>query len=153
MDMVGVDQLTRISRLVCAGVYARMCGEDYTVMTLAGSGNKGITVSVPITLFGREAGLPRERIEEALAVACVLTSQTTRRLGTLSAVCGCSNAAGIGLARPRSEPPHLQPRLQLLPDFGLGGARSERQQQHRSCQQAHHHGCQPQPGYQRLAIM
>ncbi|HWQ07866.1 MAG TPA: L-serine ammonia-lyase, iron-sulfur-dependent, subunit alpha, partial [Holophaga sp.] len=45
------DSLTRLSRLVCAGVFARMNGAPFTVMSLAGSGNKGITVSVPITLW------------------------------------------------------------------------------------------------------
>jgi L-cysteine desulfidase len=90
--------LTRINRLVCAGVYARMWGENFTVMSLAGSGNKGIVCSVPLALWGEELGADRGRIEEALALACLLTSSTTHHLGTLSAVCGCSNAAGMGLA-------------------------------------------------------
>jgi L-cysteine desulfidase len=98
VDMAGEDPLTRVSRLVCAGVYARMCGEDFTVMSLAGSGNKGITCAVPLAHFGAQAGHPQERIDEALAVACLVTSSTTHRLGSLSAVCGCSNAAGIGLS-------------------------------------------------------
>jgi L-cysteine desulfidase len=85
-------------RLVCAGVYARMWGEDFTVMSLAGSGNKGITCAVPIHLWGQVIGAEPARIDEALALACVITSLTTVHLGTLSAVCGCSNAAGIGLA-------------------------------------------------------
>ena len=89
---------TRISRLVCAGVYARMWGEDFRVMSLAGSGNKGIVCAVPMTLWGQELAVAEGRIDEALALACVVTSTTTHHLGTLSAVCGCSNAAGIGLA-------------------------------------------------------
>ncbi len=97
-ELIGVDQMTRISRLVCAGVYARMSGEDFTVMTLAGSGNKGITVAVPITLWGQEALIGQQDVDEALALACLITSQTTQRLGTLSAACGCANGAGIGLA-------------------------------------------------------
>jgi L-cysteine desulfidase len=75
-----------------------MTGADYVVMSLAGSGNKGIVCSVPLALWGRLLGLPQERIDEALALACLVTSATTWHLGTLSAVCGCSNAAGIGLA-------------------------------------------------------
>ena len=98
VDMAGEDPLTRLSRLVCAGVYARMCGEDFTVMSLAGSGNKGIVASVPLALYGEESGRDPARIDEALALACLVTSATTHHLGTLSAVCGCSNAAGIGLA-------------------------------------------------------
>ncbi|MBI4860617.1 MAG: serine dehydratase subunit alpha family protein [Candidatus Riflebacteria bacterium] len=98
VDAASQDSLTRISRLVCAGVYARMSGEPDLVMSLAGSGNKGITCSVPLTLWGREAGFSDEQIDEALALACLVTSATTHHLGSLSAVCGCSNAAGIGLS-------------------------------------------------------
>jgi L-cysteine desulfidase len=94
----GEDPVSRASRLVCAGVYARMCGEDFLVMSLSGSGNKGITCSVPLVTWGRKVGADQNRIDEALALACLITSRTTYHLGTLSAVCGCSNAAGIGLS-------------------------------------------------------
>lgn len=96
--MMGGDSVTRLGRLVCAGVFARMSGDDYTVMTLAGSGNKGITVVVPLALWGEDNGHPPELVHQALALACLVTSATTHNLGALSAVCGCSNAAGIGLA-------------------------------------------------------
>ncbi len=92
------ENLTRISALVCAGVYARMWGEDLEVISLAGSGNKGLTVSIPLSLWAEESGAPQARADEALALACLVTSATTHHLGSLSAVCGCSNAAGIGLA-------------------------------------------------------
>ena len=94
----GADPWLRIPRLVSAGVLGRMSGEPLTVMSLAGSGNKGITVSVALGLWGRQNGHPEARIEEALALACLLTTATTQRLGTLSAICGASNAAGIGIA-------------------------------------------------------
>lgn len=94
----GQDRMTRLSRLVSAGVYGRMSGEPLMVVSLAGSGNKGITVAVPVTLWGREGGHSQERIDEALAFACLMTSATTHHLGTLSAVCGAANAAGIGIA-------------------------------------------------------
>jgi len=92
------DAVSRAARLVAGGVFARMSGEDFTVMALAGSGNKGITVALPIAVIGEDLGAPAERREEALALACLVTSSVTHRLGALSAVCGCSNAAGIGLA-------------------------------------------------------
>ena len=98
VDMARADPLTRISRLVCAGVYARMWGEDFVVTAVAGSGNKGIVCSVPLILFGKEINADAKLIDESLALACLVTSSTTHHLGTLSAVCGCSNAAGIGLA-------------------------------------------------------
>jgi len=98
--MKAADEVSRagVSLLVCAGVYARMWGEDMPVMSLAGSGNKGIVCSVPLALWGEGAGYPEEIVCESLALACLVTSSTTHSLGSLSAVCGCSNAAGIGLA-------------------------------------------------------
>ncbi len=98
IEMTQNDHLTRLSALVCAGVYARMWGEDLPVMSLAGSGNKGIVASVPLAIWGETIGALQSRIDEALALACLVTSATTHHLGSLSAVCGCSNAAGIGLA-------------------------------------------------------
>jgi len=98
VDMAQADPLTRISRLVCAGVYARMWGEDFVVTALAGSGNKGIVCSVPLTLYGKEIKSDPKLVDESLALACLVTSSTTHHLGTLSAVCGCSNASGIGLS-------------------------------------------------------
>lgn len=92
------DSLSSISRMVCAGVYARMWGEDFPVMTLAGSGNKGITFSVPIFMLEEKDSLEPKQVEQAMAAGCLVTSAATHHLGTLSAVCGASNAAGIGLA-------------------------------------------------------
>ncbi len=94
----GTEPWLRIPRLVSAGVLGRMSGEPLTVMSLAGSGNKGITVVVAMTLWGRHHGYAEVQIEEALVLACLLTTATTYRLGTLSAICGASNAAGIGIA-------------------------------------------------------
>ena len=88
----------RLSQLVSAGVHARMSGEAMPVMTLAGSGNKGITVAVPVGLWGQQTGRPEARTEEALAFACLMTAAATWHLGTLSAMCGAANAAGIGVA-------------------------------------------------------
>lgn len=88
----------RAEMYVNAGVTARMSGVTRTVMTLAGSGNKGITVSIPVWLWGRESGCPENRIDEALAMAFLITSATTHHLGTLSAACGSAIAAGAGIA-------------------------------------------------------
>lgn len=92
------DGRSRAVNRVGAGVAARMSGVSRTVMTLAGSGNKGITVSLPVWIWGQEAGHPEARIEEALALAFLMTSATTHHLGTLSAACGSAIAAGAGIA-------------------------------------------------------
>jgi len=98
INMSSSDKLSYISTLVCAGVYARMWGEEMPVMSLAGSGNKGIVVFVPMDILNESGSYGERLILEATAMACMITSATTHHLGTLSAVCGCSNAAGIGLA-------------------------------------------------------
>ncbi|MBP1625794.1 MAG: hypothetical protein H6Q00_269 [Holophagaceae bacterium] len=95
---LGEQGSASISSLVSAGVYARMSGEPLPVMSLSGSGNKGITLAVPLALHGEQRGLPQARVDEALAMGCLLTAATTHHLGTLSAVCGAANAAGIGVA-------------------------------------------------------
>jgi L-cysteine desulfidase len=92
------DLTAKAAGLVGAGVYARMWGEPFPVMSVAGSGNKGIVLSVPLIILQKEWRIPRRKIEEALFIAMLVTSKTTYELGTLSAVCGCSNAAGVGLA-------------------------------------------------------
>ncbi len=92
------DGQGRAEMYVNAGVTARMSGVTRTVMTLAGSGNKGLTVSIPVWLWGRESGFSEDRIDEALAFACLMTSATTHHLGTLSAACGSAIAAGAGIA-------------------------------------------------------
>ncbi|MBW2171757.1 MAG: serine dehydratase subunit alpha family protein [Deltaproteobacteria bacterium] len=98
VKMTEADIMTRAAGLVCAGVYARMWGEDFTVMSVAGSGNKGIVCSVPLTVLEEERNVGAKKVEEALVLSMLFTSKTTEELGTLSAVCGCANAAGIGLA-------------------------------------------------------
>jgi len=95
---LGQEGPGRLSQLVSAGVYARMSGEAMPVMTLSGSGNKGITVAVPVGLWSRQTGHGEGRTEEALAFACLMTAAATWHLGTLSAMCGAANAAGIGVA-------------------------------------------------------
>jgi len=98
VEQASDEELTAIAKLVCAGVYARMSGEDFPVMSLAGSGNKGIVASVPMAAHAGKKGKSPHETAQALALACLVTSATTFHLGSLSAVCGCSNAAGIGLA-------------------------------------------------------
>jgi L-cysteine desulfidase len=93
-----VDATSKIARTVFFGVHARMSGAAMTVMSAAGSGNKGITCSVPLALYGEELHADQKEIDEALALTLILNALATEHLGTLSAICGCTNAAGIGLA-------------------------------------------------------
>lgn len=88
----------RVSTWVGAGVHSRMSGDTLPVMSLSGSGNKGIIVAVSVAMWGRENGLTPEEIDRALAFAILMTAASTHHLGTLSSICGAANAAGIGVA-------------------------------------------------------
>lgn len=92
------DSKGRICRAVFSGVHARMSGASQAVMSASGSGNKGITCSVPLLLYGRELKADPRKLEEAIALAILFTELTTEHLGALSAICGCTSAAAIGLA-------------------------------------------------------
>ncbi|HNX95846.1 MAG TPA: L-serine ammonia-lyase, iron-sulfur-dependent, subunit alpha [Holophaga sp.] len=98
IETEGRDLQTRSARLVSSGVFARMSGVSMPVMSLAGSGNKGIASTVPVLLWGREHGCEPSQIDAALAISCLVTSAATERLGTLSAICGAANASGLGVA-------------------------------------------------------
>lgn len=92
------DLQSRVGRLAAAGVYARMAGQPRTVFAVGGSGNKGITASVPLYEWALDTGRPEQLALEAVALSLAFTSGITSRLGSLSAICGCSNAAGVGVA-------------------------------------------------------
>ena len=83
-----------------AGSDARMNGCALPVVINSGSGNQGITVSVPVILYGRSQGVPEDMIYRALALANLTAIYQKTGIGRLSAYCGavsaaCGAAAGI----------------------------------------------------------
>lgn len=79
---------------------ARMCGCSKPVVINSGSGNQGLSTSVPIIVFGKENNIELEKIYRALILANLLTVKQKYRIGALSAFCGvvsscCSAGAGI----------------------------------------------------------
>ena len=84
-----------------AGSDARMNGCSLPVVINSGSGNQGITVSVPIVIYAREMKAPEEELYRALALANLIAIQQKTYIGTLSAFCGavCAGVgAGAGIA-------------------------------------------------------
>jgi L-cysteine desulfidase len=98
LNLAIAEESDDISQRVSAGVYARMSGVGRVVMSASGSGNKGITCSLPLVMYGERIKADPAKVEEALALSIIMTELTTRHLGTLSAICGCTNASGIGVA-------------------------------------------------------
>ncbi len=84
-----------------AGSDARMNGCEMPVVINSGSGNQGITASVPVIIFARETGKTHEELLRALCVSNLVTIHLKTGIGRLSAYCGAVSAgcgAGAGIA-------------------------------------------------------
>ena len=80
---------------------ARMSGCEMPVIILSGSGNQGITASVPVVVYARELGLSEELLLRAVALSDLVTVHQKTGIGRLSAYCGAISAgcgAGAGIA-------------------------------------------------------
>ena len=84
-----------------AGSDARMSGCEKPVMIVSGSGNQGITASVPVVVYAQERGKSEEELLRAVALSDLVTIQQKTGIGRLSAYCGAISAgcgAGAGIA-------------------------------------------------------
>ncbi len=94
---IGNDIINKAKALTSSAVDARMSGCDLQVMSAAGSGNQGLTISLPLYVLAKENKIDDKRLTEALAISYGITSILKHHSGTLSAMCGCVVCAGIGL--------------------------------------------------------
>ena len=84
-----------------AGSDARMNGCEMPVVIVSGSGNQGITASVPVWKYGKLMGADDERILRAVCLSDLITIHQKTGIGRLSAYCGAVSAgvgAGCGVA-------------------------------------------------------
>ena len=84
-----------------AGSDARMNGCELPVVINSGSGNQGITASVPVIVYAEEIGASHETLLRALCVSNLITTHLKTGIGRLSAYCGAVSAgvgAGAGIA-------------------------------------------------------
>ena len=84
-----------------AGSDARMSGCSLPVVINSGSGNQGMTVSIPLVIYAQEMRIERPRLLRALMLANLVAIHQKRFIGKLSAFCGvvsAAAAAGAGLA-------------------------------------------------------
>ena len=80
---------------------ARMAGAMIPVMSNSGSGNQGITASVPIVVFAKELQVSEETMYRALVISNLATIHIKEGIGRLSAYCGAVGAGcgcGAGIA-------------------------------------------------------
>ena len=98
-------QGTSVTKKACAyaaaGSDARMSGCEKPVMIVSGSGNQGITASVPVAVYARETNASEEMLLRAVTLSNLVTIHQKAGIGRLSAYCGAISAgcgAGAGIA-------------------------------------------------------
>jgi L-cysteine desulfidase len=101
IDSWGNDVKVRAKAFSAAGSDARMSGCELPVMIVSGSGNQGITASVPVIVYAKELGSDKGTLLRALIVSNLVTIHQKTGIGQLSAFCGVVSAgcgAGAGIA-------------------------------------------------------
>ena len=98
--LFGNTLFTKIISYTCGACDARMSGAMVQVMSNSGSGNQGISCSIPVYLYAKENNCNEERTLRALALSNLTVIYIKQSLGRLSALCGCvvaatGSAAGI----------------------------------------------------------
>ena len=87
------DVHIRAKARAAAGSDARMSGCELPVIIVSGSGNQGITATMPLVEYAETYGVEHDRLLRALIVADLLTVHQKTGIGRLSAFCGAVNAA------------------------------------------------------------
>ena len=97
----GDDIRTRARARAAAGSDARMNGCSMPVVICSGSGNQGITASLPVIEYAKELGVNRDMLLRSLLISNLVTLHAKSGIGRLSAYCGAVSAgagAGAGIA-------------------------------------------------------
>ena len=91
----GSDIKNEAAAWAAAGSDARMSGCELPVVINSGSGNQGITASMPVFRYARHLGATQEQLYRALLVSDLVTVYQKAGIGRLSAYCGAISA-GVG---------------------------------------------------------
>jgi Uncharacterized conserved protein len=98
---LGNDVRTRARAAAAAGSDARMGGCEKPVVIVSGSGNQGMTASLPVIEYAKELHVSRDRLYRAVVLSDLVTIYQKMGIGRLSAYCGAVSAgcgAGSGIA-------------------------------------------------------
>lgn len=100
LDSYGNSVSNRAKAMAAAGSDARMSGCELPVVINSGSGNQGMTASLPVIVYAEELKASEEMLLRALVVSNLITIHMKTGIGCLSAYCGatsagCGAAAGI----------------------------------------------------------
>ena len=103
LDMEGESVRVRAKAMAAAGSDARMNGCELPVIINSGSGNQGITASVPVIVYAKDMKVSHETLLRALTLSNLTAIHQKTAIGRLSAYCGAVSAgagAGAGIAYP-----------------------------------------------------
>lgn len=101
LDTFGSDVKQRAKAAAAAGSDARMSGCEMPVVVNSGSGNQGMTVSLPVIEYAKALNVSEERLYRALVLSNLVAIHQKKGIGCLSAYCGAVSAgaaAGCGIA-------------------------------------------------------
>lgn len=101
IEVFGNDVRTRAKARASAGSDARMSGCALPVVINSGSGNQGMTVSLPVIVYAIELEASDEKLYRALVISNLVSIHQKHSIGRLSAYCGAVSAAagsGAGIA-------------------------------------------------------
>lgn len=93
LEVYGDNLWTRVRAYAAAGSDARMNGCGMPVVINSGSGNQGLTASLPLMLYAEARGLGPQELRRGLALANLMTIHLKTGIGRLSAYCGAMSAA------------------------------------------------------------
>ena len=93
LENCGTSVRTRAKAAAAAGSDARMNGCAMPVVINSGSGNQGMTVSLPVVEYAKELGVSPEKLLRSLCVANLVAIHQKTDIGRLSAFCGAVSAA------------------------------------------------------------
>ena len=92
-DLMGESLFSRILAYTSAACDARMAGEKVPVMSNSGSGNQGISATLPVVIYAEENGKSEEELTRALILSHLTAIYIKNHMGRLAAFCGCVVAA------------------------------------------------------------
>ena len=93
LSSYGESVSNRAKAMAAAGSDARMSGCELPVIINSGSGNQGMTVSLPVVAYAEELNAPRDLLLRALVVSNLVAIHMKTGIGCLSAYCGATSAA------------------------------------------------------------
>lgn len=101
INTYGKDVRVRAAAMAAAGSDARMNGCSMPVVIVSGSGNQGMTASLPVIEWAKELKVSEDKLLRALIVSNLVTIHIKTGIGRLSAFCGAiiaGSGAGAGIA-------------------------------------------------------